>query len=263
MNTPRRTPEWLLERIALGELPADELERCHRELLAEPDGAERLAALEQSNQDILARYPAAEFSQQQRRRKASKAQTWWRNPLFLAPAASAMAALAVLAIWEVDLPWTQSPSANSSSWLERSKGLKPSFAIFRQRDPSDTPLREDAVVHAGDVLQLRYTAAGYRYGVLVSIDGRAQVTLHFPPSPAASTALNTQGEQLLDHAYELDDAPAFERFIFVVHNAPIDVAVVLAAARTLAKHPARALMERLDVDDEMLQTSLRLRKERP
>ena len=38
MTSPRRTPDWLLERIALGELPPDELAAARTRLAKEPDG---------------------------------------------------------------------------------------------------------------------------------------------------------------------------------------------------------------------------------
>ncbi|RKH16442.1 ActD-like protein, partial [Corallococcus sp. CA047B] len=46
MTSPHRTPDWLLERIALGELPPDELAAARARLDQEPDGPSRLAALE-------------------------------------------------------------------------------------------------------------------------------------------------------------------------------------------------------------------------
>ncbi len=39
---------------------------------------------------------------------------------------------------------------------------------------------------------------------------------------------------LLDHAYELDDAPRVERFYLIASEAPFDLAPVLAAARRAA-----------------------------
>ncbi|MEZ4473614.1 MAG: hypothetical protein R3F60_23055 [bacterium] len=65
------------------------------------------------------------------------------------------------------------------------------------------------------------------------------VTLHFPDTASADTALPA-GQQLvtLPHAYQLDDAPRFERFFFVTAHHPLDVGELLAEARQLAADDA-------------------------
>ncbi|MFP2931254.1 ActD-like protein, partial [Pyxidicoccus sp. 3LG] len=55
MTSPHRTPEWLLERIALGELPPEELAAARARLAQEPDGPSRLAALEADSRATLER----------------------------------------------------------------------------------------------------------------------------------------------------------------------------------------------------------------
>ena len=61
---------------------------------------------------------------------------------------------------------------------------------------------------------------GGRFGVLLSIDGAGHVTLHLPESAARRRRADAQGEIRLPSAYELDDAPAFERFLLVTSAAP-------------------------------------------
>ena len=58
---------------------------------------------------------------------------------------------------------------------------------------------------------------------LVSIDGRGVATLHFPDD-VDPTALAHGGAMALDHSYELDDAPGFERFLRVTagQRLPLD-----------------------------------------
>ena len=96
-------------------------------------------------------------------------------------------------------------------------------------------LADGASVQAGDRLQLQYRAGDRGHGAIVSIDGRGVATLHFPSSPAASTRLREGGLVALDHSYELDDAPAFERFVLVTADEPFSVATALDAARWLAR----------------------------
>jgi len=87
------------------------------------------------------------------------------------------------------------------------------------------------------------------------------VTLHFPDAETASTKLESEGEQLLDQAYELDAAPAFERFFFVTSSAPIDQKRVLIAAERLARTRDGARRTSLALKPPLHQHSLMLVKE--
>ena len=90
---------------------------------------------------------------------------------------------------------------------------------------------------------------------------RKKVTLHYPESPNGSTALEPKG--VLPSAYELDDAPEFERFVLVTSKEPVQVERVLEAARILAGDRARARDAKLPLPGELAQTSLILRKVSP
>jgi hypothetical protein len=79
-----------------------------------------------------------------------------------------------------------------------------------------------------------YHAAGHAYGVIVSIDGRRLVTLHLPRDGERAVPLGREATVLLDHAYELDDAPRWERFYFVTGNEPFLVSAVVIAAERAA-----------------------------
>src|SRR5262249_37353819 len=132
---------------------------------------------------------------------------------------------------------------------------------FRQVGDDVEQLEDDAQVKAGDVIQLRYNAGGRRYGVIASIDGAGGVTLHFPaaegapPHATAGPADTTS----LPHAYALDDAPRFERFIFITSNKPIDVGKSMAAVRALAQRDDSS-DAKLALPKGLHQTSLRLLK---
>jgi hypothetical protein len=122
------------------------------------------------------------------------------------------------------------------------------------------PLAEGAEVRAGDLVQASYLAAGRSHGVVLSLDGRGRVTLHFPDRPRDSTRLEPSRETPLGHAFELDDAPAFERFVFITAPEPIDTARVLTAAQALAREPDAAPGGRLALPAGLGQTSVLLRK---
>ena len=68
------------------------------------------------------------------------------------------------------------------------QGLEPSLTVYRRTDRGSETLADGAVARTGDLLRLGYTAAGRRYGVILSIDGRGAVTLHLPSSGRACGA---------------------------------------------------------------------------
>lgn len=147
---------------------------------------------------------------------------------------------------------------------ERAKGLLPALHVYRRRGEKAERLQAGALLRAHDVVQLGYVAAGHQYGVLFSIDGSGQVTLHFPSDEQGNTSLGQgSGERLLEAAYELDSAPHFERFFFVVGDQALDVRQLLATARALSANRERAQSEMLPLRPDVKQYSVLLRKEQP
>ena len=258
-RTPQITPDWLLERYALGELPPAQMSELESLLARDTALAARLAELATSNAAILAEHPAAEVARAVRARAAeSGPRTASRRGLWLlAPALAAIALLAVVLPTAHDP--TQTPGAGSDEL--RAKGLEPHLVAFRVHGHKAERLTPQAVLRRGDVVQLKVVAAGRRFGAVVSIDGRGGVTLHLPESASRSAAL-ADGELALPHAYELDDAPSFERFVFVTAARSFEVAEVARAAAAVARDadPEHAPLA-LPVDLE--QHDLLVRKEVP
>ncbi|WP_375769690.1 ActD-like protein [Archangium gephyra] len=261
MRSPTRTPDWLLERIALGELPPEELARARARLLEEPDGAARLAALEADSAATLARHPphvlARQVATQARLVQARRERPARRFPLAaaLVPAITA-AALVVL----VRPPGSAPPGPEVEE--TRVKGLAPRITVHRQRAGAAEALADGALAAPGDVVQLAYVAAGRAHGVIVSVDGRGTVTLHAPESGTGSVPLAPAGTHALPGAYALDDAPGFERFFLVTAEAPFALEEVLAAARSLAGH-AEARTSPLPLPSRYMQASFTLEKSSP
>lgn len=221
-------PRVLIELLALGELDAADAEAVRRQLGDALDG--ELQAIAQSNEDLLARYPDPPAR--------PSATSGRRNVVYLV-AAVALAAAVVAAVGIVRLDErTLSPLDPERSGMALGSGIRhkgqPALLVFRPE--SKDPLRDGQRIAAGQLLQISYSAAGAAHGVIVSIDGRGDATLHFPSVPNGSTALQP-GEHRLDHAFELDDAPRFERFFFVTAQAALDVEKVHAAAKALATRP--------------------------
>jgi len=256
-------PDWLVERAALDEVPAASRDRLER---ADPRAlADQTAALREANAAELARHPAAPAVAQlearvaaERRRRAVQR---WRRLGLLGLATGVAAVLLVTRLGaERTEPREARVALNDGT---RVKGAARLLA-FRQAGAQSERLEADAVVRPGDVIQLRYNAGGERYGVIASIDGAGVVTLHFPvreDAPPEATAVPPDTATLPD-AYALDDAPRFERFVFITANDPIDVPQALAALRALAGR-ADSATALLELPAGLHQRSLRLRKPDP
>jgi hypothetical protein len=287
MNTSakdnKKTPAWLLERLAQGELDSAETEQLRARLAAEGRSLDdELAALERSNREILTARPKDVVAASIRRRaedavarKPRAAQlNAWIAPLALAGSLG----IGVLAV----RPWSHgdgagpapaqpavAPAGDSPTERDKGKGKPvPQLLVYRQigaRNSQGTPseqLGDGARASRGDLVQLAYmTVRDGAYGVLLSIDGAGRVTQHLPDEGAASAAsLVTVGEVPLPSAYELDDAPGFERFVLVTAAEPFAVAPVREAARALAAQGARARNLPLALGPTFHQTSVLLQK---
>jgi hypothetical protein len=241
MKSPHRTPDWVLERIALGELPPEELAAARARLAQEPDGAARLAALEEDSRRILAQHPPGPVAREVEARaaRASRPKSpperearWrpWVPALALVPVLAAVL-LMVRPGPAVPVTGPGEPPAE----VTRIKGMKPQLGLHRLGAAGPEPLAGGAHAAARDVVQVSYAAAGHRFGAILSVDGRGAVTLHAPQQQGLeSVPLAPSGTHVLPQAYELDDAPAFERFIFVVSDSPFPLEAIAASARALA-----------------------------
>jgi hypothetical protein len=228
----RHVPDWLLERLALGELDEETAADVRRRLAAEGRSPDDIAAaVATSNREILAELPASQAAAEQ---PARKRMFLWGAPLALAGAA------AVLLLARPRQPECDYRGPDGECIIV--KGVDaPSAArlhVYRHGATGHERLRDGARAARGDLVQLAYSRAG-GYGVLLSIDGARKVTLHWPEkADGAAPALKNAGETRLPSSYELDDAPAFERFFLVRATAPFSVATALEAARALAAQPS-------------------------
>jgi hypothetical protein len=250
-----RLPEPLLERLALGEGSPQELEALRRRLEGEAGGLARLEALRRADQAWRGRgeveVEARAVGLRVHLARVQAAQRRRSRGLWVGVPALAAAALAALLIWspgrEPAQVWAPPDPALDGVRLKGG----PLLFVHRKRGEESAPLSRGEVVGAGDLLQVSYSAASWRYGVIVSIDGRGMVTLH--GSPDGETALAAPDAQqqrvALDHAYELDDAPGFEIFVMVASMRPLELSAVMEAAREAAGDP-EGLLARVEADPE-------------
>ncbi|MFO0631241.1 MAG: hypothetical protein U0168_00160 [Nannocystaceae bacterium] len=271
-------PDLSIERLALGELSPPESARVRAALGDEADAT--LAALAADDAAILREHPPAQVAAEVQRRLARREREaaaprptgarWWIP-------AGALVAAGAAAWWLARGPLPNQVPVDGGDGgegvvavsggdelpeLTRIKG-DPVLTIDRMAAGRSERLRDGATVHAGDRLQLQYGAAEREQGAIVSIDGRGAVTLHFPDDAAASPRLADGGLVALDHSYELDDAPQFERFFFVTvpRGRSLSVAAVMAAAQQLARTPA-AMQQRLTLPSGYEQVAITLHKSR-
>jgi hypothetical protein len=274
----RKTPPWLLERMAQGELDGAEVAELRARLAAEGRSLdEELERLRQSDRQILARLPRETMAASIRRRAAMDAQVGPRsrlNMLFPPLALAGALGLVILVARGLGDTGIGGPVANRAADDEVTiiKGelpRSPRLLVYRQRPgrgaaAASELLSDGASGARGDLLQLAYNKApDGLYGVLISIDGAGKITQHLPEEGASqSPALTSLREIRLPSAYELDDAPDFERFVLVTSTEPFALAVVLDAANALARHGGTARTRPLPLAPSFRQTSILLDKTR-
>jgi hypothetical protein len=236
-RSPSHVPDLLIEQLLLGEIRQED-ERWLRQQLSVDEIERRLSVLRQANERHAQQHDAVELVEAIRARKrvtAARAQLSSKSGSGFRLLVPGLAA-AFLVLFVVARPNTERPLSSPAevSDTTRVKGLANHLVLHRRTGNDAETLAHNAHAKSGDVLQLGYVAAKARHGVIFSIDGAGAVTLHFPESERASTELSQGGEQLLPNAYQLDDAPLFERFFFVTSERSVDAGFVLKEARALS-----------------------------
>ncbi len=280
-STTPSIPDVILEQYALAELPLAEMKRIDDLIEHDNKLAARLERLYESNTAILAETPPAEFtamvnkrlenteesSFSSNRQTATTPQRQNRNPFRLVILAPAMAAVAVLLFFVVNpdifsrseivsVPGQTVSSGGDYIGLKGDAQLQ----IYRQNGFDAELLDETSTVENRDILQISYCARGQSHGVIFSIDGHRAVTLHFPELRDGSTLLDQTGEVPIPHAYEIDDAPDFERFFLVTSKTRIPVDEILSSGRELASNQDELCEYMLKLSDQYKQTSIMIRK---
>ena len=265
MSAQSTITDLQLERLALGELSPVEKQDLEARVAVDAGARERLAEIERDSAAFAISHPV-EAGRAEIGRRAGRDLTPRprRFTAALAVAVPALGAAGLLLIVGRTPPVGTVAVAPVPLEETRLKGLLPKLLVFQKpAQPAGggdvAALGDGATVHPHDVLQVGYVAAGRRYGALLSIDGGGNVTVH-APAPGQAALLDPVARVLLPTAYELDDAPAFERFFLLTSARPIALEAVTAAARALGADPQRAASSALPVPAGVEQTSILLRK---
>ena len=260
---------WELERYLLGELSRRRMDEIKKLFETDPGLREELAALERSNKEILKQFPQEAVVPHIKARYDARKDDKAKRPVLLKRLVyiSPVLAAALIILFIV----FQNPGGPTGSDIEGLEGTrikgsekidktKPHILVHRKVNDSVELLESGDRAAAGDLLQIAYVSVGVPYGVILSIDGRGVVTLHYPESEDNEPVLDLDKKTLLPSSYELDDAPEFERFFFITSESKIDVKEILSSAKSLAKHPKSSDREELDLPDSLSQYSLLVKK---
>ena len=245
MNERKERPvsDYQLERYLLREGSASELADLDRRVAADPVLAQRVAALERSNEELHRRYPPAwmgrriEAKLEERRgrvRRRRREYRFWAVPAVVLT----LAAVGVITLFDQARRDRSLPAGGEESPLRLKGGEEgPRLAIYRKLANGSERLKDGAPAKSGDLVQIAYRSGGLRYGAILSVDGRGAVTLHLPASGEKAVPLTAR--DTLDFAYELDDAPRWERFYLVAGDRRFDLKPVrkklTAGDRTLKR----------------------------
>jgi hypothetical protein len=261
-QTPTRISDAKLERFLLGELDPQSMEEVRRISDSDAEVKTRLAALRASGTEILAAYPPEDLIPAIRARavasrpspamgrvgSASAAKGVLRSLWSFRIAGPAFAALAIgigLLTYPGRIKTAQSSIQDTVPDTVRLKGSESGLVIFRKSRSGSELLPPQAFARPGDTLQVFYHSRKEAYGMVFSLDGSGNLTLHYPESEGPAAALRMGDMLPLPHAFRLDKAPRFERFFLLTSEQPFATASLLALIRG-AYPPGQALTDTPD-----------------
>lgn len=248
-----RTPHLFFEQICLREKKREDFAGNRKSELTDAKIREECDAIEKSNEEILARYDADAMREAvMRKMEANKPKAGhgvrtlaFRSFVAVGAAAACFAFAFFVSSPKGDLlPGSgaggllSSGAKNGAGVLasaERAKGNGAHLFVYLKDGNKAIQIDSGARVKEGDVLQLSYVSGGARYGAILSIDGKGTVSFHYPESGGSSAKLQDGGEIPLDFAYQLDNAPNFERFFFITGPKPFTTAAFVENIKMRSK----------------------------
>jgi hypothetical protein len=239
MNTGRFS-EFMLEKYRLGELSPEDKKAVIKALEEDDDLRSRLNELEASDKELRNLYPIEYF--EKRTKQPPLRLLKKRHIISRFTRIAAVAAVCILLPLVYFLQKNSVPAAG-----DRIKGstISDTVLMLYLKGIDEAPLSDKAVLSKGDTVQLAYTApAGSElYGVIFSIDGRSEVTMHYPYRKEQSALLVSGRRAFLSEAYMLDDAPLYEVFVMVLSKKPLDTDTIRKEAHNISAYKDMTLIE--------------------
>ncbi|MFH0975736.1 MAG: hypothetical protein V1874_08115 [Spirochaetota bacterium] len=245
-----RIPDIMLERYVLKELDPKKTNEIRVLSETDPDIASRIMEIRKSNEEILRTYPDDKITAEITHKYNTQNISWKKQrriPVkylrIIPPVAVAAAALVVFIL----LPAVKKDVAIiDTNDITRIKGKETALYLYKKNRNGEIDLmKNNSGAKTGDLIQIGYSTMENSYGVILSIDGRGKVTLHYPANEKQSSKLPAGKKHLLENSYELDDAPDFERFFFITSSNEINIASVVFSAEMLAVERKKAMTENL------------------
>lgn len=232
MNEREERPvsDYQLERYLLREGSAAELAGLEQRLAEDPVLARRLEDLRRSNEELHRRYPPQWMGRRiegrlQRGRSGTARRGWSGYRPWAVPASAlVLAVVAVPALLDEDRKESRLAAGEAPMLRVKGDGEGPRLMIFRKLAGGHERLEDGAPARSGDLVQIAYRSDGLAFGAVLSVDGRGAVTRHLPVS--GEEAVPLAPADTLDFAYELDDAPLWERFFLVASDRPFGLAAL-------------------------------------
>jgi len=253
MDVKKNVPDIYLEQLYLNELSPKTAES-----ITKRDSEEILNNIKISNKKILEKYPPSFIKRNIIQRMNNKPETKSNTIDFrsrILRSVPIAAALIFLTLNFSHLYRTQEPNN-----IIRSKGLTPELSVYIDKNNSPVELFNNDFVSESDLIQLTYNAAGNKYGVIFSIDGKGVITLHYPESNKITPFINPNGSHALPFSYELDDAPKFERFFFISSKQEFNINNILKSAEGILNKDNPELIDTLDLTKDFAQQTIILKK---
>ncbi|MDR0497635.1 MAG: hypothetical protein LBH42_08480 [Treponema sp.] len=243
--------DLMLERYHLGEVSAEERKLVEAELTVDAELSSRHESLDDSDRELRNLYPWEQTILHNRAvlkedLATEKLNTYWttsRKRLF-----GLCAAAVLLCVLFPSLYYIRGRTLGASGFsgapeegLDRLKGveLKHELSVYLKESAiteDGRKLPDQTLLKEGNTVQLAYTTppGNAYYGVIFSIDGRSDVTMHYPYRKHQSPLLTTGKRTFLSEAYMLDDAPDFEIFFMVISQNPMNTENIINIAEDLA-----------------------------
>ena len=218
--------DYRLERFLLSELPEAELESLRSKLAVDPKLRERLAILERSNEAIHQCYPPDWMSGQIELKLKSRAGEGAKSRTQRSGYRLWAAPVVVLVLAVVMVPVFFDRVDDSEGLRIKGGEAGPGLLIYRALENGTELLQSGELAQGGDRVQIVYRSGGMPYGAIISVDGRGAFTQHLPLKGGLAVPLVAR--DTLDFAYELDDAPHWERFYLAVAERHFELEVLSA-----------------------------------
>lgn len=255
--TEEHVSDWTLERLILGELPAAQVDRLRARAALDAALQARIDALVADDARTLAAMPPAESAAAiTRRRHLSKVARMAAAPSnpsrwhgWAVIGAPALLAAGLAGLWmrsaPVEVPGAAERGVVDEPRLgERAKGGArgpQSLSVFRKRGELLERLSDGGTARAGDLLQVAMRSETAQRCAVVSVDGGGTVTRHLPEEGDTPLTVNPGEAPQSAHAYELDDAPRYERFVLACGAAPFAVGALVRAVQDADRRGADVL----------------------